>query len=347
MNRLRLADVRTPLARVLNECNSSTRLVDLANEAHRRLVAKGPWVGTQQRYRICISNTGCLVWPRQVETIIAWWRCDMPGTVRNGWYEVSGNGPGLLNSDDMQTGTLIDRGTSATFDEITGTASKVKVVSDVAESGSPRILLRGYDQNAAWIRTQDAGTWIDGEYVDISNNPNYTSNYFTKITEVVKDSTSGPVRLWEYDTLLGTVTRALAYYEPDETLPIYRASIIPGFSNLHGCGSCCGDDNDSTCTNNQLTVIAKLRHIDVRVDNDFFLLGNLAAIKIMAMAILKEERNLFDESIAYELKAVKELQDELNSYEGDGAVPIIRTESPNTWGAGVLNPVTLGYPAIY
>ena len=102
--------------------------------------------------------------------------------------------------------------------------------------------------------------------------------------------------------------KALGYYENDETVPIYRTSIIPGLANRTGCG-----DSES-CDSKKITVIAKLRHIDTVNDNDFFLLGNLAAIKLMAMAILKEERNLFEESMAYESKAIKELQDELSSF---------------------------------
>ena len=344
MNRLRLIDIRATLARVLNECTTSQHVVDIANEAHRRLVSRGNFLGTTQRYRICTSAEGCLTWPRQIETILAYWRCDNPGIVRNGWYETSLTGPGLLDGEDIQTNTLIDRGTAATFDQPTGTASTVKVISDVPESTVPTstIILRGYDENAAWIRTQVGGTWIDGEQVNIANTPNYTTNYFTQITEVIKSATNGPVRLWEHDTTLGTDTRALAYYEPDETLPIYRCSVIPGLGNLNGCGSS-SRSSTSSCTGNQLTVIVKLRHIDVVYDNDFFLLGNLAALKLMAMAILKEERNLPDESAAYEAKALRELQMELNSFEGDGSVPTIKQESYQTWGAGVLNPVTLGY----
>jgi hypothetical protein len=344
MNRLRLADVRVPIARVANLCSTSSEVVDLANEAHRRLVSKGSWVGCVQRYRICTSATGCLTWPRQIETILSYWLCDTPGTVRNGWYEVSLAGPGLQNGDDSNAYTLIDRGTSAVFDEIDGTDSKVMVQASVSEATDKRILIRGYDENANWIRTQDNGVWIDGEYVTIGTIARYTTHYFTKITEVVKDVTNGPVSIWQYDTSLASATRQLGWYEPDETVPIYRCSLIPGLSNVGGCGSHSSDDDDDSCSSNtQLTVTAKLRHIDVVVDNDFFLLGSLSALKLMVMSILKEEKNLFDEAQAYEAKALKELQDELHSYEGDGQVPTIRQESSQTWGAGILNPLSLGY----
>lgn len=218
------------------------------------------------------------------------------------------------------------------------------VQADVSEDADSQILIRGYDENAQWVMTDHAGSHIDGEYVDISINPHYTTNKFTNITEVIKPATNGPVRLWQWDTALGLTTKALAYYEHDETLPIYRQSIIPGLGDLNGgCNS-----SSTTCSLNQITVQAKLRHIDVVRDNDFFLLGNMPALKLMVQAILKEERNLFDEAMAYELKAVQLLQEELNSYEGDGQVPILRTESPQTWGAGgVLNTVSLGYRLYY
>lgn len=342
MNRLRLADVRVPVARVLNECATSDNVRTYANEAHRRLVQRGKWFGTLQKYQICVSNTGCLAWPRAIETIEAYWLCSTPGIIRNGFYETLTNGPGLLN-DSGYCNILVDRGTSCTFDEIDGVVSKVMVQADVTEAAGKRILIRGYDQNAAWIRTQTTdGTWIDGEYVTIGTLASYTTNLFTKITETIKDVTNGPVRLWQYDTTLGLATRALAYYEPDETLPIYRLSQVPGLACSHGCGS-----SGTGCQSNSVTVLAKLRHIDTVVDNDFFLLGNLAAIKLMVMAILKEERNLIGEAQAYEAKALQELQAELSNYEGDGAVPAVKTESSLTWGAGVLSPLTLGYRQIY
>ncbi len=333
MNRLRLTDVRSAIARVMNVCSTDSRVRDLANEAHRRLVAKGKWVGTVQRYRICTGTSACLTWPRQIETIEAYQICNTPGTVRNQWYEYVGHGPGLLDEDDNWFHQLVDRGTAVAFDDIIGTTKRIRVVSDVGESATARILLQGYDENANWIRTQDAGSWIDGEYVTISTGGNNSTKKFTSLTGVIKPTTNGPVRLYEYDDTTGTFSKALAYYENDETVPIYRRSMIPGLNNLSGC------DGDSTCDNTKVTIIAKLRHIDVVNDNDFFLLGSISALKLMVMSILKEERNLIEEAIVYESRAIKELQDELSSFEGDGALPVLKTESSETWGAGVLTPI--------
>lgn len=346
MNLLRLSDVREPVARVLNVCTTDAKVRTYANEAHRRLVPKGKWVGTVQGYRICITTDACLVWPRQIETIEAWALCNSPGTVRNRWYEFAGNGPGLLKESSGWYRTLIDKDPVVAFNEIgvDNLTKKIQVVSDYAEVAGLRILLQGYDQNSQWITSVDGGTRINGEYVAISTTPALTTNYFTKLVRVIKPVTAGPVRLNEWDDTSGLVTQSLAYYENDETLPLYRRSFLPGMSVTGGCGGCgCSDDNDDDCDNTKtVNVVAKLRHIDVINDNDFFLLGNLSAIKLGVQAILKEERNLLVEARAYWADATKELDDELSSYEGDGAIPVLKTEDRETWGAGISNVVGNG-----
>lgn len=330
MNRLRLTDVREPIAFVMNKCTTDASVRTMANRAHQRLMRKGKWVGTTQRYRFCASNQNCVTLPRQVETIEAWQLCQTPGVVRNSWYEFNGNGPGLLKEDSNWFRTIVDRGTAVAFDDIVGDDKKIQVVAGVTEAAGSRILLQGYDQNSNWIRTQDAGSWIDGEYVTISTTAQYTTNLFTALTGVIKPATNGPVRLYEYDTSTSAVTKALAYYENDETLPVYRRYMIPGLENMSGC------DSDS-CDSKQITLMVKLRHIDVVNDNDFFVLGNIDAMVLMVQAIQKEQRNLFQEAVAYEAKAVKELQEELQSFEGDGALPTMRMAPSDEWGAGVLN----------
>ncbi len=82
-------------------------------------------------------------------------------------------------------------------------------------------------------------------------------------------------------------------------------------------------------------------------DNDFLILGNLAAFKLMVMAIIKEERNLFAEAQAYESKAVGELQNDLSSFEGDGVIPVLRLASPDVYGGAVENSLGWAYGGDY
>src|SRR5438046_7656264 len=95
--------------------------------------------------------------------------------------------------------------------------------------------------------------------------------------------------------------------------------MIPSLSTAGRCSNA-----QDACASKTVTLIAKLRHIPVSNDNDFLILQNIGALKTMVMAILKYERNLFAEGVAYEQQAVQLLQDELSSYDGDGVVPVLR-----------------------
>lgn len=66
MDRLRLTDLRDPIAEVLNVCSTSEEVVTMVNRVERRLlrIKGGKWVGATARLRICTSASGCLTWPR-------------------------------------------------------------------------------------------------------------------------------------------------------------------------------------------------------------------------------------------------------------------------------------------
>ncbi len=130
------------------------------------------------------------------------------------------------------------------------------------------------------------------------------------MTGVQKPDTNGVVRLYEYNTDTAT-QRALAYYEPDETVPQYRRSLIAGI----GSGGCTSGE----CETKTVTVMAKLRFIPVVNDTDYLPIGNIPAIKDMVQSIRKMENNLFEEAKAYEASAINELDRELREHLGDGA----------------------------
>ena len=333
--RLRLSDVRSTIARVLGVCETSDRVVDLLNEAQRRLLYRGKWVGTIARYRICINNS-CFTWPRNIETIEAWSLCSTPGVIRNAFFEFLGNGPGRMTEDTSAVHTLLDRGFAATFDDPVATAeNKVRLHSSVTETAGLYANIQGFDENAQWVRTLHSGSWIDGENIEISSTYQYSTTRWSNITGFNKPVTNGPLWLYEYSTTLSSVVKALGYYENDETVAYYRRSMIPGLADA---GSCCGSESD--CSNKTIMVLAKLAYIPVRVDADYLLLGNLPALKDMVRSIDFAEKNMPAEAAAYEASAIRELQNELNSHSGSGVVQPIRVENSSTFGAGsVENPI--------
>jgi hypothetical protein len=84
-------------------------------------------------------------------------------------------------------------------------------------------------------------------------------------------------------------------------LPQYRRYAIPGFESEEGA---------------TVTVLAKRKFIPVVSDDDDLIVTNLGALKMMAIAIEKEENNNLDEAALYENKAVALLQEELKEVEG-------------------------------
>ncbi len=340
--RTTLANAKDPasgIARVLNISPEDDRFVAYLNEAQQRLVMTGElFYGQTARYQFCLTE-GCITWPRQIATIESASVNGFSIPIRNGWFEflesvglqgdASSCGDGSCNwpFGNICGGTqLYDRGNACTFADIRGTDKKIKVYADVTESSTATILLQGWDANQNWIRSQTSdGTWYDGELVALSTTPQLSTKFFTSLVAVQKLETNGAIRLYEYDTV-NLTQRAIAIYEPTETNPSYRRSLIPGLSNSGG-----------ECETQQVTVMAKLEFISAKFDNDWLLIGNLPALKDMCQSIKFAECQVFDDAVKYEARAVQCLRRELSHYRGHGVVNPVRLAPRNISGPGVLN----------
>lgn len=346
MSRLTLGAARATIARVLGVCESHSKVITYVNEAVERLLPRGKWKGTFQRYRFCASS-GCITLPRQFETVEGFAICQSPGMIRNEFFEFQGTSFGILGEDDCPGNTLINRGLAVAFDDMTSKTQKIKVYSDCDETAGAYILLQGFDQNSNWIRTEiTPGVWIDGERVLLSTTFQISVNYFTKLTGVQKPVTKGAIRLYSYDIPSGANVKALAIYEPDETLPQYRRYLVPGLSDTATTSSECVDD----CEQHQVDLLVKLSFVPVSQDTDYLIIGNLQAIKLAVMAILKEEQNqlkdaerLMDGVLVNEYGspgrrggAIQLLEEELANFNGDGPVATPRIQDPALFGAGYI-----------
>lgn len=334
--RLLLKDVKPDAAKILSLSATDSRVVDYINEAQERLMYKGKWPGTYIRYELTHSN-GAITWPRQLETIEAVAISGASGKIRDSWYEFLESGPGLLDKADADALTLVDRGEAPCFTDITTTDNidkKIRVKYKDLDNGKS-IILQGYDENGAWIRSNINGTVIDGEKVtfDTSNDPlesstGYrladTTNKFQILSAVVKDATKYEVKLFEIEAT-GTVTeRSLAQYEPSETKPHYRRSLIPGLA-----------DDNTTVT---VTIVGKARFIPAVSDDDWLHINIKPALKEMIMSINLGEKMMVQESLTHEARAEKILQEYLMHYIGDGTVVVPRIHgSASDTAAGVEN----------
>jgi hypothetical protein len=129
---------------------------------------------------------------------------------------------------------------------------------------------------------------------------NTTANAFRDVDAINKTVTKGWVRVYAVDPDTA-VESCIAILAPGETLPHYRRYAIPGFENKDG---------------STVTVLAKRKFIPIVSDDDDLIVSNLGAVKMMLIAIEKEENNNLQEASLYEDKAVELLKEELKESQG-------------------------------
>jgi hypothetical protein len=333
--KVNLGTAKTRIAKHLNLCATDTRTTEYINEAQRRLVESGKWKGTYGRFNIC-ATSGCIAWPRQIETIETVAVSENVGVVRNGWFEFVESGYGLLDNKDNVGYQLLDRGESPTHKDMSGAGKPVRIYAFLEADAGKKITVQGYDSNDNWVRTLKSGsgagaTYQDGEIVTLVNGYADTSTSFKSITGVLKDTTEGNVQMYELTAATPTLVD-IATYEPDETLPSYRRSLIPSLGGAAGCED--GEDKKVA-----VTVIAKLRFINAVNDTDVLMVSDLYAIKNMAVAIKLEENRDFGAATEYRNLAIESLQNQLANHMGDGAVPVLQMTNLNTHGGGGIESV--------
>ncbi len=92
-----------------------------------------------------------------------------------------------------------------------------------------------------------------------------------------------------------------------------------------------GLPDESTQT---VTVVGKLRFTPAVNDTDWMFINYEAAVKEMVMSIRKAENNLVQEAEAYELRALRLMDQQLAHYLGDGQVQVPRFQNSATYGGG-------------
>lgn len=302
---------------VLGICASDQRFISYLNEAQLALISRGRWWGTIQRAQFCVYD-GCLTWPREVAAIERVAVCRNPIQINSLWYEFTQNlahidrcascnncggiglGCGHLRMDG--------RGTAATFRDWSG-GKIIRIYPTHSSDVGKRILLQGYDQNKIWIRTQSSGQWIDGEYVTLALPfVDSVSQFHTRIESVQKDQTNQRVLLFAHDSTANTDI-AIAIYQPSEFNPQYQRSYIPGLGG--GC-----EDADGNCVKT-VEAVVKLEYVPAQIDTDWLVIGNLNALKHWCQSIKAREDHDELQALALEKAAIRELNHELRTHNGD------------------------------
>ena len=175
-----------------------------------------------------------------------------------------------------------------------------------------RVFFQGKDQNGSTISTQDNLNQVLGEFVTFATPfADTTFQYTAPLTGIQKDVTNGFAQIFQVDPSTGVETLLLTM-EPSETVAGYRRYYLNGLPP-----SCCAYPTPVTTL--QVTAIAKLELIPVRVDTDYCLIGNLEALIEEAQSVRYSE---IDSETAKKMaqekhiQAVRMLQGELVHYLG-------------------------------
>lgn len=310
------AKASSRLRRVMGSCSGTDDYIDLLNDSVRMLVNRGDWYGTVAKVCGCVYN-GCVVWPREVDTVLAINQCNNSVPVHNHWFRfdrveradildfwacgmcgrvngVQGNTSPVFNPINCKTGT--------------GGAYLRFYPSQPSDAGKT-ITVFGVDSNGQTLRSQyPDGTFQDGIVVSLSipygqlTTDNSTSNVPTirHITRILKDITNGPVHAYQYDPINdgpGEILRDLASWGPTETDPQYQTTDLRGYS-WAACVSGCPV---------QISALVKLKFIPAVYDNDVIIIDNLDAIAMMAQSIKLGDAYDANQKRQMEFEAVREL----------------------------------------
>lgn len=325
---LQYSQIKSACARATNLCEDDARLFDYVNEAVERLLYGGDWKGTTQTFRICVNAESCIVWPREMETPLAVAFCNSPAPIRSVWFEFSENGFGPICPENNCLHVLVDRGEVPAFDEVLDPDGdgdrRFAVYADKIETPQKYIWLEFYDPNGQWVRTQISGVWYDGERIAIPTTAGtyaYSTNRVKAggLVRVRKDVTNGVIRLYEHNVTT-TDLRPLAYYQPDEEVPMYRRSLVPN----HG----------ESCEQQSMVVAAKLRFIPVRNDSSWLMISHRGALRLACRALLHEDADQWDKAAINWGQAFQLLGMQLKHHKGAGERITLNVQSSATFGGG-------------
>lgn len=325
---------QSTLSDVASACSSSEKFVEYVNQAARQLLARGNWMNSIQKIRIC-SYTGCIVWPRWVELPLAVMACGSNITLKGNWFEFMPVDGGDLRAVAWQFGpsggaalggapgfsaiAAVNQTYTPVHREIVGRDGMYlrAYVTRNADVGKTMTVF-GTDQYGQTIRTTHPdGVYKDGAVITFAKPFAGIPMKVKSIDRVLKDRTAGMINLYQYDAD-GDQLIDCAAYEPSETNPTYQRTIVnAGLYNQWMAGNA-----DGRCCAVPYTALVKMKFIPAYHDEDVIVVDNLDALKLMITAIKMGDAGDIDGKRSYEADAVRELNLQLRNIMPLDQIPV-------------------------
>lgn len=325
MSRLRLYDVRlSRLPELVGKCQGDIpSIANYVNSAQRRLLlcreaGDEGWYGTwsEVAFNLVSRTNPYITCPREIARIERLDVCGRPVWIQNQFYEYMDFGNGRMpkrRHDSYCLRQAYTRNNAITFTDQSVFPCIIRIYASDPADVAPvkRVLIQGEDTNHNVVYTQDNLNQVMGEFVALNSPFADTLFQYQQITGIQKDITAGAVQIFQVDPVTGNQTLLLTM-EPSETVAGYRRYYLNGLP-----ASCC--HVPTTVVPLQVTAIAKMELVPVRVDTDYLLIGNLEAIIEEAQSVRYSEIDSESaKKMAQEkhLQAVRLLQGELVHYLG-------------------------------
>jgi len=299
---------------------TSSQFKQWLNDAVRRLLTRGDFPGTLVPIFVCAQN-GCVTWPRYVGQIRKLYTCNRDIGVKGIWYQFLDRQcwRGMCGSEISVPGTFpgggyaqpaVNQGRYPIHKDIMGDGRYVRLYPRCQQDVGKAVTIFGVDNgNQPLKHRNDSGDWEDGIRMILQLPYVQTTTFVRRIERVVKEVTQCQVLAYGVDSTTSDTLEDLAIWDGSEISPSrLRQRVFVG----------CGCDG----TSSGVTALVKLAFVPVRTDEDWVLIDNLDALKLMIQCIKREEAGDRIGAREYEADAIRELNLQSLNEMPDNELPV-------------------------
>ncbi len=311
---------------------SASLSAQVINAATSWILNNGKWLGTLQEAVFTIWDNVQITLPRSMLTIEAsvlqgtgdQFRQWVPMNVANEWFQWIPGGGGFISNPPWNTQVLTSLGEGFVIFRDLPSTGVIKIYNTTTETAGT-INIRGFNSSGDKVYTGTGASRVEGENVaqpttantNISTSTTWNSG--NSLYAIIKPTTNGLIRF--YHVAADLTETKIGEYEPGETNPNYRRYLVPRY--------CISNDN------RQVVGLCKRAQVDVVVDNDQIIPGNLVALEMLLMA--QGFRRKADKILAdsYLKDAIDQLNNEVADFNAEQSWPTLSIQPilsmTNSW----------------
>lgn len=321
------ARAQLPTAALSNAANASaTTAAAAVNAATSSIFSFGDWKGTVALAVFQVVDNVQITLPRDMLSILGAavqgvdedFRAKYPVLVQSEWYAWVPGGSGIIANPPYDVAGFLAQGDGFVVFRDLPSAGTIKVYNSTTES-TGTINIRGYSGGSK-VFTGTGSSRVEGENVAMPTTASSSTTTTTtwdsgnSLYGIVKPATNGVLNF--YHVAADATETIIGSYEPGELNPSYRR---------YWCPKRCNDSGQAVC------IVAR-RHVDVVVDNDQIIPGNLPALEMALMAVNFRRKGENDRFDAYMGMAMRELNAELEKYEAESSYGVVQIDPSVSMG---------------